>query len=221
VSSTWDTTIAAAGDALVATVLLLGALLLARTVLVAGLVTLSRVPGSLGRRAAALAALLRPGIARRLVATLLGLGTPALAVVTTAPPASASALPASPGSAPIARPAALRTSSLPDVWSAQTPTTQRSAPVVVVVRSGDTLWDIARRHLPASATSSDVARAWPRWYAANRAAIGPDPALLRPGTRLRSPDRRPAGTPASTHDRPPATRTEPGAVARSLDPDRR
>ena len=101
------------------------------------------------------------------------------------------------------------------------PTKQQPAQVVVVVRPGDTLWDIARRHLPASATSSDVARAWPRWYAANRAVIGPDPALLRPGTRLRSPDRRPAGTPASTHDRPSATRTEPGAVARSLDPDRR
>jgi nucleoid-associated protein YgaU len=215
VGATWDTTLAAGGDALLAAVLLLATLLLVRALLVAALVALGRAPGALGRRAGAVAALLRPGIARRLAATLLGLGTPALAVVTTAPPASASALPASPASA------AAPTTSPAITSSAYAPTTQRAAQVVVVVRSGDTLWDIARRHLPVSATSGDVARAWPRWYAANRAAIGPDPALLRPGTRLRSPDRRPAGTLASTHDRPPATRTEPGAVARSLDPDRR
>ena len=219
--ATWDPALAAGGDALVAAVLLLAALLLARALLVAALVALGRAPGALGRRAGAVAALLQPGIARRLAATLLGLGTPALAVVTTAPPASASALAALPDSAPTARPAAARMSSPAATSSVHVPTKQQPAQVVVVVRPGDTLWDIARRHLAVSATSSDVARAWPRWYAANRAVIGPDPALLRPGTRLRSPDRRPAGTPASTHDRPSATRTEPGAVARSLDPDRR
>jgi hypothetical protein len=32
-----------------------------------------------------------------------------------------------------------------------------------------------------------VARTWPRWYAANRDAIGPDPDLLRPGTVLHPP----------------------------------
>jgi hypothetical protein len=34
-----------------------------------------------------------------------------------------------------------------------------------------------------------VAREWPRWYAANRRAIGADPGLLRPGQRLHSPSR--------------------------------
>lgn len=86
----------------------------------------------------------------------------------------------------------------------------------VVVR-GDTLWDIARRHLPSGATDSEIARTWPRWYAANRRTIGADPGLIRPGMRLRVPDRRPTGTSASQH---PSAAT-PRGVATSLDPDRR
>jgi nucleoid-associated protein YgaU len=196
-ASGWDQTLGAAGDAAVRAVLLLAALLVAHQLLRAALAAFARVPGRLGRSAAAVGAQLRPGAARRLAAAALGIGAPALAAVATAPPATASAA------------------------CAVAPATHRGAPEVVVVQPGDTLWEIARRHLPASAAPSEVARAWPRWYAANRAAIGPDPALLRPGTRLRSPDRRPAGTPASSHDRPSAARTDPGAVARSLDPDRR
>ena len=193
----WDQTLGTAGDALVPAVLLLAAALVTHRLLLVALAALARVPGRLGRSAAAAGALLRPGIARRVAAAALGLGTPALAAVATAPPAAASAA------------------------CAVAPAAHRATPEVVVVHHGDTLWDIARQHLPASASPADVARAWPRWYAANRAAIGPDPALLRPGTRLRTPDRRPAGTPASSHDRPSAARTDPGAVARSLDPDRR
>jgi len=205
VASGWDQAISAAGDALVPAVVALAAVLGAHRLLLGALAAVSGLPGRCGRSAAAVGALLRPGIARRVAAAALGLGTPALAAVATAAPATASAANAS-----------LATAS-----AAVAPAAHRAAHEVVVVQPGDTLWDIARRHLPASASPTDVARAWPRWYAANRAAIGPDPALLRPGTRLRSPDRRPAGTPASSHDRPSAARTDPGAVARSLDPDRR
>jgi resuscitation-promoting factor RpfA len=56
-----------------------------------------------------------------------------------------------------------------------------------VVRRGDALWDIAARHLGVSATAADVAREWPRWYDANRAVIGDDPALIRPGELLVPP----------------------------------
>jgi resuscitation-promoting factor RpfA len=56
-----------------------------------------------------------------------------------------------------------------------------------VVRRGDALWDIAARHLGASATAADIAREWPRWYQANRAVIGSDPALIRPGELLVPP----------------------------------
>lgn len=54
----------------------------------------------------------------------------------------------------------------------------------VVVAHGDTLWGIAARHLPPGAGDARVAAAWPAWYAANAATIGPDPGLIRPGQVL-------------------------------------
>lgn len=57
----------------------------------------------------------------------------------------------------------------------------------VVVHRGDTLWDIARRHLGPDATDTEVAHAWPAWHEANRAVIGDDPGLIRPGQILRPP----------------------------------
>ena len=63
-------------------------------------------------------------------------------------------------------------------------------PASVVVRRGDTLWDIAARHLAPGANDAQVAAAWPRWHAANRSTIGPDPNLILPGQRLHRPDRQ-------------------------------
>jgi nucleoid-associated protein YgaU len=57
----------------------------------------------------------------------------------------------------------------------------------VVVRRGDSLWDIAARHLGPDASAADVAAEWPRWHHANRAVIGADPDLLIPGQRLVPP----------------------------------
>lgn len=54
----------------------------------------------------------------------------------------------------------------------------------VVVRPGDTLWSLTARHLGADATDAAISAEWPRWYAANAAAIGPDPDLLHPGQVL-------------------------------------
>ena len=56
-----------------------------------------------------------------------------------------------------------------------------------VVRRGDTLWDIAARHLGPAATAAQIAGEWPRWYAANRQVIGADPDRIRPGQRLAPP----------------------------------
>jgi hypothetical protein len=56
-----------------------------------------------------------------------------------------------------------------------------------VVRRGDTLWDVAARHLGPRATASAIAREWPRWYAVNRSVIGPDPHHIEPGQLLRPP----------------------------------
>jgi nucleoid-associated protein YgaU len=58
----------------------------------------------------------------------------------------------------------------------------------VVVRPGDSLWRIAAAHLPPGASPAQVAAAWPVWYAANRATIGADPGLIRPGQVLVAPD---------------------------------
>jgi nucleoid-associated protein YgaU len=57
----------------------------------------------------------------------------------------------------------------------------------VVVRRGDSLWEIAARHLGPDASAADVAVEWPRWYQANGAVIGADPDLLIPGQRLVPP----------------------------------
>lgn len=54
----------------------------------------------------------------------------------------------------------------------------------VTVRPGDTLWDLAAAHLPAGASDTDVAAAWPRWHAANLAVVGADPDLIHPGQVL-------------------------------------
>ena len=53
---------------------------------------------------------------------------------------------------------------------------------------------IAARHLGVDANDAEVARAWPRWYAANRDVIGPDPDLLHPGMVLAIPGSRTAVT---------------------------
>lgn len=57
----------------------------------------------------------------------------------------------------------------------------------VVVRRGDTLWDIVRAHLGRDATDAEVAAEWPRWHEANRAVIGGDPDFLLPGQVLHAP----------------------------------
>ena len=54
----------------------------------------------------------------------------------------------------------------------------------VTVRSGDSLWSIAAAALGPFASDADIAREWPRLYAENREAIGPNPHFLRPGQVL-------------------------------------
>lgn len=58
---------------------------------------------------------------------------------------------------------------------------------LVTVRRGDTLWDLAARHLGPQATDAEIAAEWPRWYATNRDVVGDDPDLLLPGRQLRAP----------------------------------
>jgi nucleoid-associated protein YgaU len=57
----------------------------------------------------------------------------------------------------------------------------------VVVRSGDSLWTIAAGALGPEASDVEIALEWPRWFEANKAAIGANPDVLLPGQILRSP----------------------------------
>ncbi|WP_426298616.1 LysM peptidoglycan-binding domain-containing protein [Arthrobacter sp. R-11] len=61
-----------------------------------------------------------------------------------------------------------------------------SAKEVVVLR-GDSLWSIAARDLGPMASDVEIARHWPKWYAANKEAIGDDPGLIVPGQILQAP----------------------------------
>lgn len=71
----------------------------------------------------------------------------------------------------------------------------------VVVHRGDSLWSIAARHLGAGASAVEIAREWPRWYAANRTEIGDDPDVIMPGQQLLPPPEHSlSSTPAHDHD---------------------
>lgn len=85
-----------------------------------------------------------------------------------------------------------------------------NAETCVVVRRGDTLWDIAARHLGTSPTAAEIAAEWPRWYAVNHALIGDDPNLVHPGQRLTPP------TGATSRSRPTVAR--PSGPAGTSDP---
>lgn len=58
----------------------------------------------------------------------------------------------------------------------------------VVVRPGDSLWRLADRHLPPSASLADIATLTARLYTLNRAVIGDDPDLIFPGMTLVAPE---------------------------------
>lgn len=142
----------------------------------------AELPGRLGRLGTGLADQLAPRMLRRIVHAAIG-GT-----VLSAGLAPLSALPAvaSPGSTRLPsldRPAAVR----PDPPPVPAPHPRDAAADTVIVRAGDTLWGIAAERLSEPRTSGRIAASWPAWYAANRAIIGSDPDLLRPGQRLHAP----------------------------------
>lgn len=157
-------------------------LLMGWVVAVALLAHLARLPGPMGRAAAALVRVLLPPAARLLVAGVIG--------VQLAAPAAAADVPSLAVERPVTRaPAVVR----PEPVRVPDRVPDR-VPGRVVVAAGDSLWTIARRHLGPSASDADVAAAWPQWFAANREVIGDDPDLLRVGTMLSAPSRRSAPT---------------------------
>ena len=157
--------------------------------------------GSLDRIARAIT----PRAVRRLAALLLGLGLvaapvalalPAQAVPVAAtserpgpPPAASEGIPALERWSPD-RPARPPRAGPPEQSLAllvSRPHRERAVTEHIVVRRGDTLWDIAARALGPNASVAEIAASWPRWHAANRSTIGPDPDLILPGQLLRPP----------------------------------
>jgi len=69
----------------------------------------------------------------------------------------------------------------PPVIAPPAPARPRPAPVSrYTVRPGDSLWSVALAHY-------GTGRDWGRIYTANRATIGPDPGMIRPGQVLTIP----------------------------------
>jgi hypothetical protein len=138
----------------------------------------SAVPGLVGTVARlALRVALPPG-ARRAAAVLLGIGLGLTA------PLGASALPA-------LAPAAAADSTTSDVPDWPGPPTETPATADRVVVRGDCLWHIAADSLLGQLgrlpSDGEVAVAVDAWWRANADVIGPDPDLLLPGQRLRTP----------------------------------
>ncbi len=170
------------------------------------------LPGAVGRTAAALARLVTPAVLRRIIELGLGVTLAATATGTSSALAAAEAgsrtpaadlAPVDPGvitpegAARVTGPPG-RTDGLdwPAVRGAAPSRTDRQpAPAdgagPVVVPAGGCLWHIARAQLQAEGavevTPSRIAQTWPRWWAANREVIGPDPHLVHPGMRLTRP----------------------------------
>lgn len=183
---------------------------------------LSRAPGAVGRIGESLAEAITPRLARQVIAAMLGLGAstvllpPASVAQPPAVTATATVSTALTGTtepawvAPSAPPAASPETS-PSTgpgWVAPAPTVRPqpdphtltgpgwppTGDGEIVVHRGDTLWDLTARHLGPGATADEIAREWPRWFAANRHIIGNDPDLLLPGQVLQIPD--PVGSPS-------------------------
>ena len=141
--------------------------------------------------------------AARVAAVLIGLGTGhgvAHAAPGAAAPISVVAVvgagpvspgnPAAPATAPDPRWGQGAGGTSPEIALVSGRAPENQPPEEVVVRRGECLWDIVARHLGPGASSADIAGEWPRWYAANRARIGSDPDLIRPGIRLHIPQAR-------------------------------
>ncbi len=146
----------------------------------------TRLPGGAGRCSARACGVLLPCALRGLVAGSAGLGVllaPVAALADHGPGDRAVAADTVPAPA---WPVELGATPATPVPAPQT-RGEQPASHPVTVRAGDSLWLIAARSLGPRATDQQVAAAWPRWFAANRAVIGADPALLRPGQVLRPP----------------------------------
>jgi LysM domain len=174
--------------------------------------SLSALPGSVGRLAGRGALAVTPVMARRLLDLLVGGTLLAQATLATMPEppsgprtgavqvtqtasrtlggavdraASRSRPPVKSAEPVEARPSPRRSAAPLPPWLGGGPSTPAPGHTV---EAGDTLWAIAAARLtPAQRSSASVHRYWQAIYRANRAVVGGDPNLIRPGMRLAVP----------------------------------
>lgn len=194
---------------LVALLSLVAWLLAAWLLLVLAVTAGGHLPGAAGRALDVVARIVAPATVRRAVEVALGL-TVAVGVLGASPavaaPGPGPAQPAAGASldgaapapgldwgspAPAAAPPALDLDRAAPAGPVPAPAPAAApADPGVVVQPGDSLWALAAQDLAARGESTSdavVAQAWPTWWAANRDAVGDDPHLLQPGTRLAAP----------------------------------
>ena len=198
---------------LLAVLAFLSEALIGYVVVVLALRTLSLLPGSIGGLTSRAAFLLSPAAVRNLLDLLVGGTLLAQATLTAMPGAAQVHTPDSihrmttpaassvgsvgsiGGTGPATRtgPAETRPPSrrlaapLPP-WLGGGPSKPR---VGYTVEPGDTLWDIAATQLaPTLRSPARIHRYWQQIYRVNRPAIGADPDLIHPGTRLGVPSFR-------------------------------
>jgi LysM repeat protein len=214
-SSRTAATPAATVDDLVAATASIGLLLVAAWVWVALIAHVAAaLPGVAGRISAAVATAVTPAACRGVIRIVLGataISAPVTPVAASAVEPAAYTLTTSSTGGPNAEFADLPGIERPAMVAGWVPTVPEAAPAAapqidvrlvttppseteamldeVVVRRGDTLWEIAARALGRQATAAEIAAEWPRWHAANREVIGADPDLIYPGTVLRAPTR--------------------------------
>lgn len=182
---------ASAAEALQAAATLVGWAVLTWLASCLVLAWLARLPGPVGWLAGRVAAALTPELLRRLAAVVLGAGlvaTPAVAGAAAADPSGVVMVSAASLDRPVEPMASSGTR--PEAASGTGSGAGEDAPVSgagVRVKPGDSLWVIAARALGSPASPAEIATQWPRWYAANRAVIGPDPNVLHPGQWLAAP----------------------------------
>lgn len=152
---------------------------------------LASAPGHIGRRAALLTRALLPDVLYRMtvgatsaglvLAPVAGVGAFAAGGVAHASGSAAAQGPSIPAPA---WPTSAPDSAAPVAIHHPPPPKASAQAGVVTVRPGDSLWRIAAARLVPTASDKAITAGWRRIYQANRAVIGPDPGLIRPGQHL-------------------------------------
>jgi hypothetical protein len=200
---------------MIALLALLAETLVAYLLVALALRSLCLLPGSVGRVAGQVTLLVTPVVVRHALDLLVGgalLAQATLAAPSAMPLGQRAAVPAVALAASgqtvtdrvETRPAPRRSAAPLPPWLGGGPSNPAPVPsgharpgstggagVGYTVAVGDTLWDIAAAHLaPRERTAPNVHRYWRQMYRANRRAVGADPDLIHPGTRLDVPSFR-------------------------------